>query len=421
MLRISIHADPAGDVQAHDVAICARTPVAVLLPNLIDMVGVDAGHGVRWQLRGATGACLDDTLSLTDNGVWDGDVVTLDRASAAPHGLLGVEPVRVLAGTGDGPRIARGALIEIGWAWLMLAAALTLTWAGLRSAPIGAAIAVTCCAAATFWRAMAAGSSALAVAAALGSGSAGFVVVPTGPGAPNVLLGAAIVVAASVAADRFIPRSTAALIATGSAAALVAVVAAVAIAGSLTPVTAGAALTVGGIGLLASAPRCAALLAGVQAIHLVEPPPDLPGRATTAHALLTGLVIGSAAAASIGAGLVARAAQTVPTIAFVAVTALLLLVRVRTQVDAARRFGLTGAGLTCATVTLAAVAVAFPAASGWAAVGVIAAAGIATAARPGLTAQRALDGLDHLCATLLIPLACWVIGLYSLARDWVFT
>lgn len=405
MRRISIHAEVDGHLRAHDVALCARSPVAELLPDLVDIVG-HARDGVRRELRTSAGTTLDESMSLTDNGIHDGDVVTLDAVHAPARGLLGVEPVRTMACTGDVVRIDTGRLIEISWCWLMLAVAGALVWTGLQAAALGAAIAIACCALATSWRAVATGSPALGVAGAVGAGAAGFVVVPTGPGAAHVLLGAAVVFAVSVVMSRLVPVATTALTASGSAAAVVAAVAALTVAATWNGATAGAVLTVCGIGLLVLAPRCAASLAGVPA---------------AAHSVLTGLVIGSMASAVIGVAVVASATRTGPSIAFTSVTALLLLVRARTHVDAGRRIALTVAGLACATAALSVVVVVFPGATPWVGTGVVAAVVVAATVRPGPGVVRAVDGLDYLCAALLAPLACWVIGVYSVARDWVFT
>jgi type VII secretion integral membrane protein EccD len=420
MRRISIHAEVAGELRAHDVAVCARTPVAELLPALADTVGVGTYGGRVWRLELPTGSVLDESMSLEDNGVWDGDVIALAGVHDPPRGLLGVGPVRTLADT-DETRVSVGVLIEYGWAALLLAAVIACARVGFTAAWLGAAIATAGCAAATSWRAVTSDSPLLAVMGVLGAGAAGALLVPAGPAAPNALLGAAVVLATSMAVTRFVAGSTAAMTATGAAAALVGAVAAVTIVWPLTAPTAGAALTVSGFGLLSLAPRCAALLTGVRPEHLVSPPPDLRQRACTAHATLTGLVVGSVVATVLGAALAARSGAPVPSLAFTAVTAVLLLVRTRTHIGAARRIALAGGGTACATTALLVVAASFPAATGWAAAGVIAAVGAAASARPGVTTRRVVDGLDYLCAALLIPSACWVIDLYAVARDWVFT
>ena len=420
MRRISIHAEVAGELRACDVAVCARSSVAELLPALVDTIGADVLGGGACRLELQSGDVLDEWMSLADNGVQDGDVIVLAAVHDPPRGLVGVGPVRTLAHR-DERNVAPGVLIEYGWAWLMLVIASACAWAGFTTAALGPALAVAGCAAATSWRAVQARSPVLAVAAVLGAGTAGAVLVPAGPAAPNALLGAAVTVATSVSVARFVPHATAAMTAAGSAAALVATVAAATIGWPLTGATAGAALTVCGIAVLSLAPRGAALLTGVRPEHLVSPPPDLRHRADSSRAALTGLIVGAGVAAVIGATLVARAGPPVPSLALVSVTAVLLLVRIRSHVGVARRVALAAAGLGCASAALLIVAVEFPAAVGWVAAGVIAVALAAAAVRPGVTTRRVLDGLDGLSAALLIPLACWVIDLYAAARDWVFT
>jgi type VII secretion integral membrane protein EccD len=409
MRRISIHTEVAGELRAHDVAVCALSPVAVLIPMLVDTVGAEL-QGEPWQLVDAAGAALDESMSLADNGVTDGDVIVLASAYDPPRGLLAVGPVRTLAAVEE-RTIAAGVLIEYGWAWMMLAAAV----AGICAGSLEAAAALATGAAITSWRAVTSRSVVLAVAGALAAGAAGAALVPGGPAAPNALLGAAVVVAMAVTLVRLHRGAATALTATGSAAAVVAA------ASTLTGVTAGAVLAVGGVGLLALAPRCAALLAGVRPDHLVAPPPDLAQRADSAHATLTGVVVGAGVATTIGVAVVARAAPSWQAIALAAVTATLLLVRTRTHVGTVRRVALTAAGLGCATAGLVAATVAFPSAAPWVAVGVVTAAALVAVAPAGLTTQRVLDGLDYLSAALVVPTACWALDLYTAARNWVFT
>jgi hypothetical protein len=55
----------------------------------------------------------------------------------------------------------------------------------------------------------------------------------------------------------------------------------------------------------------------------------------------------------------------------------------------------------------------------WCAAFVIA-VGLVAAARPDLGASigRGLDIIDYVALTAIIPLACWVGGLYAVARGW---
>lgn len=416
--RISIHADVGGTWQGHDVAVCARTPVAALLPVLVDVIDGRADAGTHWQLRTTVGEPLDESRSLSENDVHDGDVVVLGVVHDAAGGVLAVQPVRAVADADGWSPIAGVRLLEFCWAAVMVAIAATLMWTGT----VAAAVVATWCAVVTAGRAVVVHSTALAVTASLVAGAAGFIAVPAGPGVPNVLLSAAVVFAVTVTLGRLLTSAMAALVAVGSAAALTATVAAVCATGSFGTVIAGAALTVAGFAQLTLAPRLAAAFARVQPGHLADPPRDLPLRAGVAHRALTGLVGGAAIAAAAGSVVVASAERTGASIAFVVVTALLLLTRVRTHVDAPRRIALAATGIVSTATALTVVAGTFPDVIGWVSVGLTAGLGTAVLLvnRSGPTALRAVDALDYLCAALLVPLACWVIGLYAVARNWVF-
>lgn len=413
--RITVHADGAGGRQAYDLVVCAHTPVAELLPGLVDVVAGDAEGGVRWRLSHTMGPPLDESMSLTDNGIHDGDVAILTSDRGRVHGLLAVEPVRAIAGAGG--RVSGIALVDLCWAWLMLTVSVVMSGSGsLADAGV-----IACCAAATCWRAVAGRRPALAVTGVTVAGAAGFTAVPSVAAAPNVLLGAAVVFAASATMSRLVREARTALTAVGSAAALAVAVAAVTAGYALPLAAAGVAMTVGGFALLTVAPRCAALFAGVQPRHAVEPPPDLLVRAEEAHSVLTGLIGGSAVATAAGAALLARDSPGLPAVAFLTVSAVLLLLRVRTHVGDPRRIALSAAAMASVTAALFVVATADPARIGWLTAGLVVILIAAAVIRPKPALTRGLDALDHLCGALLVPLACWVLGWYTVARDWTFT
>jgi len=95
------------------------------------------------------------------------------------------------------------------------------------------------------------------------------------------------------------------------------------------------------------------------------------------------------------------------------------VLRARTHVDRARRAALVAGGLFCATSAFAVLSAHSPERVAWAML-VVMTLGLGTLRRSGATpfASRAANLLDYAALAAVVPLACWVIGVYGLARDW---
>jgi hypothetical protein len=106
-------------------------------------------------------------------------------------------------------------------------------------------------------------------------------------------------------------------------------------------------------------------------------------------------------------------------VAFTATVAVVLVTRVRVHVGPPCRVALTAAGLFCAIGALAMAAAASPALAPWCAAMFIG-AGLATVSGLdlGSAAGRAVDVVDYVALTAVIPLACWLGGVYAVARGW---
>jgi type VII secretion integral membrane protein EccD len=145
-------------------------------------------------------------------------------------------------------------------------------------------------------------------------------------------------------------------------------------------------------------------------------------QAITAHESLTGLVIGSAAAATLGAVLVA---SDIPdsrpaAVLFAAVVGLVLMLRTRTHIDVYRRAALVTAGMAAVAAGCADIVVSIPGQANWVCLAA-AAAGVSMLGRGfgaagNLLARRAIDVLEYVALAAVLPLACWVGGLYGLVR-----
>lgn len=146
----------------------------------------------------------------------------------------------------------------------------------------------------------------------------------------------------------------------------------------------------------------------------------LSGVGRSTHQTLTGLVVGAAIAAALGSATVA-AGLALRDAAFTAVVALALLLRVRTNVDQTRRVGLAAASALTATAGLAAVAATVPAQAHVVSV-VAASVGAATLGclgRPAVSpiVLRTVEVVEYLALAAIVPLACWVSGIYGFARE----
>ena len=155
-----------------------------------------------------------------------------------------------------------------------------------------------------------------------------------------------------------------------------------------------------------------------------DPAQETP-RAATAHDSLTGLVIGSAGAAALGAALVASGCvhdgRFWPNAAvFAAVVGLVMMLRTRTHIGIRRRSALVVGGMAASAAGVALVVGSAPGQANWVcrfatAVGLSILSG-ASGATINPRARRAVEVLEYLALATVVPLACWVGGLYGLVR-----
>ncbi|HEX7826128.1 MAG TPA: type VII secretion integral membrane protein EccD, partial [Mycobacterium sp.] len=200
--------------------------------------------------------------------------------------------------------------------------------------------------------------------------------------------------------------------------ALTAVTAIIPVVAAVPVSTVGAILTVSALGVLALSGRTSILLSGLTTDQHAE----IEERAIRGHATLTGLVGGCTGAAALGTVLVAVGCQrygapSLPGAAFAAVTAAVLLLRVRTHVDDARRRSLAIGGLIGISAAIAIAVMAHPDQVGWAGAALIA-IGLVSVRPPRLNAPavRAVEILEYAALVAVMPLACWVGGVYAMVR-----
>jgi type VII secretion integral membrane protein EccD len=268
----------------------------------------------------------------------------------------------------------------------------------------------------------------LSLIAVLYAGVVGFVAVPPGPLASGLLMAFAATFSASILLLRVTGYGRMLLTTVAALSVLIAAVAAAGVMWGWHLRTGGAALACASLAALGFAPRISMILSGAgprtpsiddSQAETTEPDTGL------CHRTLTGLVVGSSIAASLGAASVAVGSirdpgATLRGIAFTAVVALVLLLRARVHIDPCRRIGLAAAAVLTATAGFAAVVASAPtqvnvmsvlaAAAGAAALGFL--------VRPTVSpvVPRIVQAVDYLAIAAVVPVACWVGGIYGLAR-----
>jgi type VII secretion integral membrane protein EccD len=401
-----------------DVAVPAGTPVCMLLPAIVAMVDPTAGPDRvvdDWRLDRLSGAPVDDSMTLAENDVHDGELVILTSRHAPPLGLVQWDPCRTVAvadpPTGSIPSVGPAACVVAA-----IAASVALAWSGAGAHGwnhVVVAAAATCAAAIM---AVADGrGTALRFAAVCLAVTTGFLVVPANPSAASAFLAAAAGFSMSLLMSR--SRTSATLVATATLCGLIAVATVAPVIGTLFTPAVGATLATASLGLLAIAPRVAMLAAKLRPD---EHPDDCEQRATFAHVTLTGLVIGCACGVAIGALVVALGGSRPGSpagIGFTAVVGLGLSLRGRTYADQPRRVAVIVGGSCCLTSAFAMVIAAAPAYAAWTSAGVVA-VGLGAVRRheigPGMV--RAVELLEYAALAVVLPLAFWVSGVYTVVR-----
>jgi type VII secretion integral membrane protein EccD len=248
---------------------------------------------------------------------------------------------------------------------------------------------------------------------------AGFLAVPGGPGASNVLLaGAAAATAAALAIQ--LGEAGPAMIAMCCLAILAASAALAAVLTQTSPQVIGALVVVVSIGVLQVAARVSVWAAGLS---------QRPGSSSVGVAektvrgrdLLTGLVAASAAAAALGVIVAAVGTSGFGGVVLAAVSGAALLLRTRWHTDRSQVAALVVGGITAFSASLVTAAVAAPHHLPWlcatAAALAVAALYLGFAA-PVLSpvTQRGIELLEYLMVAAAVPVACWICGYYGAAR-----
>lgn len=424
-----------------DLALPRNTDVGLLMPSVVDLVHRDtaAAPARRWRLSKVGGFPLDESMTLNENDVRDGELLVLTAAESPPPRWVPHDPCHTVMLVGGTNRttslriMAAAACLcatAIGSAALAWSGSITRSSEHLIVAALLAAAAALGAVATRRAQQDALPCVALSVTAIAYTAVVGFLAVPGGDSAANGLLAAAASCSMAILLLRLTGCGTTCLTAISCGTALAASTAVGSVAWALPAEKAGAALAVVSLGVLGLAARLSITVAGLTpafpTVDDVQTSADAGElQVALAHQALTGFVSGSSTAAALGSVLVACGSaedtgSRLSAVLFTTVVGLVLLLRARTHADISRRITLVVGGMISVTAGFAMSVVSTPAQAHWMALLVAAAGASALAWLLGLTVSplvgRATEVLEYVVLAAVMPLACWVVGLYGLVR-----
>ena len=446
--RVSVHADAA----TVDLALPSKVPIAVLITSIVDVLdgfegngGIDAGQACRYELGVPGGAALAGSTTLEDNEIRDGTVLVLTRRSDLPETLRYDDPAHAvyatLASAGppwdrSGTRLA-GAVAATS---LSGTGGLALIRNSLAHDQAGAAAVAACAGLAALLFAAPAhrawgepiAALALSLISTCFAAVAGFLAVPGRPGIPNALLAAAAAAATSVLAMRAANCGVVTLTAVSCAGSVIGAAALAGVGTSAPLQTLGSATALVSLALLGAAARMAIVLAGLSPGLTTTPAPTatgadgVPARAIRADRWLTSLLTAFASTAAAGGVVTVLAgAPRLCCTAFGALTGALLLLRSRGN-DTGRTVVFVVTGMIVTATTFGVAAVRAPGHGMWVAAGSAVLAGAAMclgfvvpALSPSPVVRRGIALLESSALVAMVPLTCWICGLYGAVRGLV--
>lgn len=408
LCRLSVQAG-AGDPV--DLALPRTAPVAALLPAIVALTGVEPG---TWRLNRTDGRDLDESISLRQNMIEDGDLLILSSEELPP---LPPRPFDAfeLAATTDAPSTGSpSAIPRIAFVWaVVVTAAAACARGGFLGTALSAALGCAGCLAAIrpTRRADPATVTVLCCAAIVFGAAAGFLAVPSGPSAPNVLLAT---VAASTVAWLVMRLHPPALVLGAATISLCAPLAVAAVPMIIRPLPAEApAAGVSALALtaLSFAPRLAVLTSGL------APDAAEVQRTRRAHRMVTGVILGSSAAVALATALLAVGGhhRGAPILGWLLAAAMVL--RATCYPDPIRQWAVSVSGLLCAAAAFLCTLRTFPHWGPWLSLAVLTAAfTVLHTAPPTAAILRTLARVELATLVAVVPIALWVAGVYSLVR-----
>jgi ESX secretion system protein EccD len=443
--RVSVYAD-----SLHvDLVLSAVVPIGSLIPPIVDILAAQRGNraqtvAVRQQLSLPGGPALDPSKTLAELGIRDGTILILTGCSTV------LPPPRF----DDVAEAVSASLVATTRPWTrQTARMLSVLAANLLAGTAGAILIRTAFDPGDARRGSCAVIAAVAgfitlpaavvacrvfrdrtVALTLGLAASGFaalaglLAVPGEIGAPNALV--AMAATATSATGARVLRCCVTVFTALACFGLVE--AAAAVTGMVTAVplqTLGAASAAISLLLIEASAPMSILLAGLSSqVEAAWNQDRLSTSAIRAKSWLTSLVAAFSGAAALGAigaaaGSYLAGGRTSLGIAFAAITGGVLLLRARSHRDLARSAPLVVAGTVTLSATLVIAAIAYPLGTPYLAAASTMLAGaalclgfITQAMTFSPIARRSLDLLEYLALAVIVPLACWICGIYSAAR-----
>jgi type VII secretion integral membrane protein EccD len=446
---VSVHAGTA----VVDLALHAGIPIATLIPSIVDILENRGAGGCgdleasRYQLSRPGASALDTSTTLAQIGIRDGQVLVLTQSPPSPPAPRCDDVAEAVSATLDAATrpwsdfrhrraarltgaVAASCLTGVGTLAIIRN---TLTENNIRdfSAVGVAALAgfVALLFAVIAHRAYrdAIAGLALSLIATVFAAIAGFLAVPGAPGMPNALLAAATAAVTSVLAMRLSGCGAVALTAVSCTAMVIAVGALVGVITAAPSYAIGSVAALISLGLLGFAARLSIVLAGLSprlaSSTELETADRLADKAIRADNWLARLLAAFSSSAVAGAIITVLAdAQRLSCVAFGTVTGALLLLRAGSD-DGRRTLVLVAGGMVITATTFGVVAVRMPEQGAWiAALTAMLAAGaiylgfVAPAISLSPVIHRSVEVLEWLALVAMVPLTCWICGLYSVGR-----
>jgi type VII secretion integral membrane protein EccD len=414
------------------------------MPSIIDILdnravdGSGAPAARRYRLARPGAAALSTSTTLAQHGIRDGEVLVLTESPTplpAPRCEDVAEAVSATMTSTARQRISRNrqaarltgaiaasVLTGIGGLTLIrnaVTANVTGTTVGVMVS--AALVALVCGRVAHRTCGDAFTGLAFGVLATVFAAVAGYLAVPGPPGLPNVVLGAMTSAVTSVLALRLSGCGAAALSAIACVATIIAAAAFVGVTTCAPPHVVGSVSALICLGLLGVAARIAIAVAGLS--PQLPPAPDMDARAIRAGTWLTGLIAAFACGAAVAAVATALAGPPgPPRVLFGALTGASLLLRAHRD-DGRGGPVLMACGTMVIATTFGVVATSMLRGGSWTAAmtATLAAAAIylgfvAPTVSLSPPMRRAVDVLECLALVAMVPMTCWVCGLYGTVR-----
>lgn len=450
LCRLTVRAHRLGLTAAVDVALPARLEIGEMLPAVVDLVGEPkeaTGWDVAepWRLSRLDGSALDESMTLHENGIRDGDVLLLSTEALIPQRSFNDLSHYVVDASASVDR-DRGGSRRIGALscfWSAGFGAAALVWqshatVGSRAVVAGIVALMATAAAIVASRvdAQPLPTLTLGMAAAAFGAVAGFLMVPGGPAPPNFFLAATVCSAVSTVLLHVTSRGTTLFITIATVSTVAAIATAIVAIWPAPTRAVGAVLAAASLAMLSAAAKLS--------IHLTGLSPRMPSttdassddgtvpaavgafRARRAHHTVTGLLAGFSLSGALGAVLVAadqHGQNEWKGVAFSGVVSVVLILRASQQSGAVRSTAIHLAGLISTTAAFTLATFSAPKhAAGICLVAVALGAGALCWTHTGFGsrlspfARRGIEVVDYVAIAAVVPLACWVGGALDFVR-----